>query len=91
MIPPKAPKACERCGVTYIPASKRQKYCKECVTIVRKESKKAYEKARKKRLAYKKMGADHSIKEPTLTIAQAVKESRTLGMSYGKYIAWRCS
>ena len=38
MIPPKAPKVCERCGVTYIPTSKRQKYCKECRKVLEGEA-----------------------------------------------------
>ena len=91
MIPPKAPKTCERCGVTYIPTGTRQKYCKDCVTIARKELKKAYEKKRKKKLAYKTPGPDRVVKAPTLTLTQAAKEARERGMTYGQYISWRCS
>ena len=47
MIPPKAPKTCERCGVTYIPTGTRQKYCKECGAIVQAGFRRAYEKKRR--------------------------------------------
>lgn len=89
MIPPKAPKACERCGVTYIPASKRQKYCKECRKVLQKEWARKYEK--KRREARKKPVKENPVQQPVLTLAQAAKEARERGMTYGQYISWRCS
>ena len=89
MIPPKAPKACERCGVTYIPASKRQKYCKEFRKVLQKECARKYEK--KRREARKKPVKENPVQQPVLTLAQAVKEARERGMTYGQYISWRCS
>jgi hypothetical protein len=74
MIPPKAPKVCERCGVTYIPASKRQKYCKECRKVLQKEWARKYEK--KRREARKKPVKENPVQQPVLTLAQAVKEAR---------------
>ena len=89
MIPPKAPKTCERCGVTYIPASKRQKYCKECRKAVQREWERKYDK--KRREARKKPVKENPVQQPVLTLAQAVKEARERGMTYGQYISWRCS
>ena len=89
MIPPKAPKTCERCGVTYIPASKRQKYCKECRKAVQREWERKYEK--KRREERKKPVMERPVQQPVLTLAQAVKEARERGMTYGQYISWRCS
>lgn len=89
MIPPKAPKTCERCGVTYIPTGTRQKYCKECGAIVQAGFRRAYEK--KRREARKKPVKENPVQQPVLTLAQAVKEARERGMTYGQYISWRCS
>lgn len=87
MIPPKAPKTCERCGVTYIPASKRQKYCEYCRKIIQRESNHKCEK--KRREAQKKIVKERAVQKHALTIAQVVKESRAHGMEYGNYVAWR--
>lgn len=89
MIPPKAPKTCERCGVTYIPTGTRQKYCKECRKAVQREWERKYEK--KRREERKKPVKERPVQQPVLTIAQAVKEARERGMTYGQYISWRCS
>lgn len=89
MIPPKAPKTCERCGVTYIPTGTRQKYCKECGAIVQAGFRRAYEK--KRREARKKPVKENPVQQPVLTLAQAAKEARERGMTYGQYISWRCS
>ena len=86
MIPPKAPKVCERCGVTYIPASKWQKYCKECRKAVQREWERKYDK--KRREVQKKL-VKEAVQKPVLTITQVVKESRAHGMEYGYYVAWR--
>lgn len=91
MIPPKAPKTCERCGVTYIPTGTRQKYCEDCGAIIKKELKRAYVRTHPKKQVYKKPTPDRIVKKPTLTLAQAVKEARERGMTYGQYISWRCS
>ena len=87
MIPPKAPKTCERCGVTYIPTGTRQKYCEDCREIAQKESNRKYEK--KRREERKKMVKERAVQKPALTIAQVVKESRAHGMEYWNYVAWR--
>ena len=87
MIPPKAPKTCERCGVTYMPTGTRQKYCRECGAIIQAKLKRAYVRAHPKKQKYKKPSSDRIVKKPDLTIAQAVKESREVGMSYGNYIS----
>lgn len=89
MIPPKAPKTCERCGVTYIPTGTRQKYCKECRKVLQKEWVRKYEK--KRREARKKPVKENPVQQPVLTLAQAAKEARERGMTYGQYISWRCS
>lgn len=89
MIPPKAPKVCERCGVTYIPTGTRQKYCKECRKVLQKEWARKYEK--KRREARKKPVKENPVQQPVLTLAQAAKEARERGMTYGQYISWRCS
>lgn len=89
MIPPKAPKTCERCGVTYIPTGTRQKYCKECRKAVQREWERKYDK--KRREARKKPVKENPVQQPVLTLAQAVKEARERGMTYGQYISWRCS
>ena len=86
MIPPKAPKTCERCGVTYIPTGTRQKYCKECRKAVQREWERKYDK--KRREVQKKI-VKEAVQKPVLTITQVVKESRAHGMEYGNYVAWR--
>lgn len=87
MIPPKAPKTCECCGVTYIPTGTRQKYCEDC----RKSIKREYDKRYLKEHPKKKPVKERPVQQPVLTLAQAAKEARERGMTYGQYISWRCS
>lgn len=79
MIPPKAPKTCERCGVTYIPTGTRQKYCEDC----RKRIKREYDKRYLKEHPKKKPVKEKPVQQPVLTFAQAAKEARERGMTYG--------
>ena len=84
MIPPKAPKACERCGVTYIPTGTRQKYCRECGAIVQAGFRRAYEK--KRREARKKPVKERPVQQPVLTLSEVAVASKACGMKYGEYV-----
>lgn len=75
---------CANCWRPVEAAGRATKYCPECAKIMREQQRRI--QAKKRQSQYKKPSAS-GRKKPQKSIAQINAEARTMGLTYGQYVA----